>query len=362
LLSTKKIDFFRDKKESATIFFKNNPVFITKDDIVTIDFNSFDGYIWENQIIKRNFDIKKAFKGFGMFEQFIIDIMGGHNDNIFALFSALGYLIHSYKPTSFAPAIVFNDKMISDDPNGGTGKGILAKAVSQYKNAITLDGKTFDFTKSFAFQRVELSTDLIIYDDVKHSFDFESLFSIITEGITVEKKNKGEFFIPFEFAPKILMTTNYAIKGEGNSIERRKVDFEFEQFYSKDFTPYDKFKKMFFSEWDENEWLEFDSLMIHCVQQYLKNGIKTPSNENLNEKRLIANTSIDFIDFMDAFESFGLRQTKKEFHNAFISETNMKQVKSHTLSKWVKKWCDFKGYKYEESNYNNVRNFLIEKQ
>lgn len=363
LLTTKQIDFFKDNKTTASIFFKNTIVLVDNDNISNLSYDNFEGYIWNNQIIQRDFELKEAFKdGYGMFETFIIDILGGNNDNIYSFYSAIGYLIHSYKPTSFSPAIVLNDKMISDDPNGGTGKGIISKAISQYKNSVTLDGKTFDFNKAFAFQRVELSTDLMIFDDVKSNFDFENLFSVITEGITVEKKNKGEFFIPFDKSPKILMTTNYALKGEGNSIERRKVDFELEQYYTKEYTPYNKFGKMFFSEWDKKEWLQFDSLILFCIQYFLKNGIVLPKNINLNEKRLLANTNADFIDFINSFSKFNEKLNKKDFHDSFISETNMRQVKSNTLTKWVKTWCKFKGFDYEEGKYNGVRNFIIKEK
>jgi len=41
------------------------------------------------------------------------------------------------------------------------------------------------------------------------------LFSVVTEGLTLEKKNKDAIKIPFSKSPKIAITTNYAIKGSG---------------------------------------------------------------------------------------------------------------------------------------------------
>ena len=95
--------------------------------------------------------------------------------------------------------------------------------------------------KSFPYQRVQVDTQTLVFDDVSRHFDFERLFSVITEGITLEKKNKDEIHIPFESSPKIVITTNYAIKGAGNSFERRKWDLEFKQYYSKMFTPETEF-------------------------------------------------------------------------------------------------------------------------
>ena len=39
----------------------------------------------------------------------------------------------------------------------------------------------------------------------------------------MEKKNKDAIKIPFEKSPKIGITTNYAIKGAGNSFARTEV-------------------------------------------------------------------------------------------------------------------------------------------
>ena len=51
---------------------------------------------------------------------------------------------------------------------------------------------------------------------------FEELYSNITEGITVEKKNLKEFFIPYKDSPKITISTNYVISDEGNHAKRRQ--------------------------------------------------------------------------------------------------------------------------------------------
>ncbi len=51
---------------------------------------------------------------------------------------------------------------------------------------------------------------------------FESLFSKITDGLTVEKKNKDELFIDYENSPKFLITTNYNIDNESQASNRRQ--------------------------------------------------------------------------------------------------------------------------------------------
>ena len=89
-------------------------------------------------------------------------------------------------------------------------------------------------------------TQILCFDDVKKYFDFERLFSVVTEGLTLEKKNKDAIKIPFSKSPKIALTTNYAIRGKGSSFERRKWELELAQHYTKEFTPLVEFGKHFF--------------------------------------------------------------------------------------------------------------------
>ena len=87
------------------------------------------------------------------------------------------------------------------------------------KKVDSIDGKDFSFEKNFKFQTVSTDCQVLVFDDVKKNFEFERLFSIITEGIEIEYKNQGTIKIPVEKSPKIVITTNYTIKGEGGSFD-----------------------------------------------------------------------------------------------------------------------------------------------
>ena len=179
--------------------------------------------------------------------------------------STLGYLQHGYKNLSYCPAVILNDEVISDNPEGGTGKGLVMSALAQMKKLVVIDGKAFAFERSFPYQLVSADTQILCFDDVKKNFDFERLFSVVTEGLTLEKKNKDAIKIPFDKSPKIAITTNYPIKGSGNSFERRKWELELHQHYNKDNTPVMEFGKHFFADWDDEDWCKFDNYMIDCL-------------------------------------------------------------------------------------------------
>ena len=211
--------------------------------------------------------------------------------------SSIGYLLHGYKNLSYSPAVILNDEVISDSPNGGTGKSLLVNALGQMKKLVIIDGKAFAFEKSFAYQLVSADTQILCFDDVKKHFEFERLFSVVTEGITLEKKNKDAIKIPFSKSPKLILTTNYAIKGKGASFERRKWELEFKQHYTTGYTPLMEFGRLFFGDWNEDEWCAFDNYMIKNLQLYLKNGLIVSEFVNLKIRKLSAETCHEFIEW-----------------------------------------------------------------
>lgn len=252
------------------------------------------------------------------FQTFIQNISGGTDERIKSMYSTIGYMMHGYKNLSYCPAVILNDEVISDNPEGGTGKGLFMKALSQMKKLVVIDGKAFNFEKSFAYQLVSADTQILCFDDVKKYFDFERLFSVVTEGLTLEKKNKDAIKIPFSKSPKIALTTNYAIRGKGSSFERRKWELELSQYYTKEFTPLVEFGKHFFAEWDDDEWCQFDNFMIECLQMYLDMGLLKSSFVNLELRRLSAETAHEFLEWcglLDGSSNPFLRQGDKLMKN-----------------------------------------------
>lgn len=295
LLSTIDIFFIEDNKYTSYLYYKNCAVKITKDGVSTIDYLDLGGYVWKDHVIDRNF---KPCEHYDCdFSKFVSNICKDEKDRKKSMESTLGFLMHAYKDLSYCPAVILNDEVISDNPEGGTGKGLLMNAMSHMKKVVTIDGKSFTFERSFAYQLVSADTQILVFDDVKKHFDFERLFSVVTEGLTLEKKNKDAIKIPFAKSPKIAITTNYAIKGAGNSFARRKWELELHQYYRKSFTPLDEFGKLMFGDWDDDEWCKFDNYMIVCLKNYLKTGLVKSKFVNLKIRQLSAETCHDFIEW-----------------------------------------------------------------
>jgi hypothetical protein len=327
MLSTIEIYFIGDTKDASYLYYKNCAVKISKDSILTIDYMDLGGYVWKDHVIDRNFNICNV-TGNCDFKKFVANINGTDECRIKTMESTIGFLLHGYKNLSFCPAVILNDEVISDNPEGGTGKGLLMSALSKMKKLVVIDGKAFAFEKSFAYQLVSADTQILCFDDVKKHFDFERLFSVVTEGLTLEKKNKDAIKIPFSKSPKIAITTNYAIKGAGNSFARRKWELELHQYYTMNFTPRDEFGKMMFGDWNDDDWCEFDNYMIGCLMGYLKTGLVKSKFVNLKIRQLSAETCHEFIEWCGLVDNndknvvlqAGVRLYKNDLYSNFIDE------------------------------------------
>ena len=295
LLSSINVYFIEDTKDTAYLYYKNCAVQLTKDQITTIDYIDLGGYVWKDHVIDRTFLLCEV--GECNYKTFINNICGSDESRIKSMETTIGYLLHGWKNLAYCPAVILNDEVITDNPEGGTGKGLFMNALSHMKKLVFIDGKSFNFERSFAYQTVSADTQILCFDDVKKYFDFERLFSVITEGLTLEKKNKDAIKIPFSKSPKIAITTNYAISGEGTSFERRKWELELAQYYTKDFTPLVEFGRLMFGEWNDEEWCQFDNYMIKNLQNYLGSGLLKSEFVNLRIRKLSAKTGHDFIEW-----------------------------------------------------------------
>ena len=328
LLSTIEIYFIADTKDASYLYYKNCAVKISKEGVITLDYLDLGGYVWKDHVIDRNFNICSVTERCD-FKKFVSNINGEDEQRVKSMESTLGFLMHGYKNLSFCPAIILNDEVISDNPEGGTGKGLLMNALSKMKKLVVIDGKSFAFERSFAYQLVSADTQILCFDDVRKHFDFERLFSVVTEGLTLEKKNKDAIKIPFSRSPKIAITTNYAIKGAGNSFARRKWELELHQYYTKEFTPLDEFGKLMFGDWNDEDWCEFDNYMIGCLTNYIKTGLVKSKFVNLKIRQLSAETCHEFIEWCGLVDRHQNRETmlqtdtrlyKNELYSNFIDE------------------------------------------
>lgn len=360
LLMLESIDLFmlNDTRDKSYIAYNNGILEVSKNEKKLIDFIDIEGYIWKSHILDRDFfslenndnDYKKFINNISSNEPLPIEC-------------TIGYLISTYKNRSNNKAVILNDEVISDNPEGGTGKGLFVQGLSKIRNTSIIDGKQFDSKKSFAYQTVSLDVKILVFDDVKKNFDFEDKFSLVTEGMTLERKNKDAIKLNIHDSPKLLLSTNYAIKGEGNSHDRRRHELEIAQYYGRNLTPDDEFGRQLFDEWDLKEFQRFDNYMVYCLQAYLNLGLVKQNAKNIKLRKFIAETSMDFYEWIidEGNFPFELRNDKSVYFTNFITENKdfSTWLKRNKFNQWVHKYANFINAKFEQGNSNGVKWFGI---
>lgn len=354
MLESIELKMLNDTRTSSFIAFQNGVLEVTKDKINMIDYIDIDYYIWNDHILQRDFVELDEFEN--DYQKFIFNIS---NSNPNPIECVIGYLISTYKNRSNNKAIILNDEVISDNPEGGTGKGVFVQGVSQIRKTSIIDGKLFDGKKSFPYQTVSLDTKVLVFDDVVKNFNFEEKFSLVTEGLTLERKNKDAVKLNVHESPKLIISTNYAIKGEGNSHDRRRFELEIAQYYGKDLTPEDEFKRQLFDDWNVEDFQKFDNYMIYCLKLFLNNGLIKQNAKNIKMRKFIAETNMDFLEWISDCENFPLnvRNDKSQFFNAFVNDNKDfdKWLKRNKFNIWVQKYANFKGYNFEQGASNGMK-------
>jgi hypothetical protein len=359
MLDTADVQMEKDHPDYAMIYYKNCAVKVFHDFVEMYQYEELDGYVWENQVIDRN--CERADHHDSMFRSFVWYISGQEKERYDTLKSVIGYLLHSHKTSANNKAIILNDETVSENPNGGSGKGILINSIGHMKKVSTIDGKTFDFNKSFPYQTVSTDCQVLAFDDVKKNFDFERLFSLITEGLTIEYKGKDAIKLPVKDSPKIVISTNYTIKSEGGSFQRRMFEVELSSYFGVHHTPFDQFGCMLFEDWDLQEWARFDNYMMECLQYYLTNGLVKCELKNLNLRKFINNTCQEFYEWTNEGNiKHNTRIVKKDLYNLFFNEySDLKFLNNRLFNKWVLKYAEYHKLIIEDGNSNGQRFWIF---
>ena len=287
------ISTVHDTKNSKYLFFRNIVVRISRQGVEEIEYKDIHKYIenlkedngkfiWESSIINRDFHHSSSN---GMFSLFALCICGANSfpqrqveERVRCLKSILGYLMHDNYDCNLK-AVVFTDSVIDQGtPSGGTGKGIIGKALAHIinknygidKRYIAIPGKDFDTTKDTRYSEGDISTQLIHIEDTKEKFDIEGLYNDITDNVVFRRLHHD----PTYHKSKIMISTNHPFDITAPSTKRRVIVFELHNYFNAYVTPEDVLGgRMFESSWTEQDWLAYDNFMVECCEEYMSNGI-----------------------------------------------------------------------------------------
>ena len=332
------LQFLKDTKDEAYFPFKNGVVTVSKKEIVLRSYGELGKVVWKTQVIDHFVIIEDDIQLEKIeYFRFIERISDNDQERYIYALGLIGYLLHNYKDPSRPFSVILAEETDNEAKGGGTGKGIFVKALGYLLNIVRVDGKNFKFDKSFAFQRVDLDTRILAIEDTRRNVDFEGFYSIITEGITVEKKNKDELFIPYKDSPKVMFTTNYTIPNSGNHAKRRQKVLEFSGYFGPSRTPEDEFGHKLFDDWDKDEWNRFFNLMFEAVQGYLGFGVlEVASSDKIKRKQIKVQFGEEFFDFfLSILEEQPGWIKLEQLYNDFMSMSGFEK-KDYSVKRFTK--------------------------
>ena len=227
--------------------------------------------------------------------------------------TAIGYLLHRYHNPGVTKAVIAMDNNISAVglSMGRSGKSLIGKAIQQMQATAFFSGKTIDIADDrFVWDTVEPGTRTIFIDDVKPNFDFELLFPLITDSITVNRKGRDRYTLDGHDKPKFYITSNHVVGHDNGSTRDRQFKLAFSNYFDANYKPEMEFGGQFFSDsWDERQWSLFYNLMAECLVLYFEaqrnrwgvggSGLIAAPSHNLELRQMRQEMTETFFNWMN---------------------------------------------------------------
>jgi hypothetical protein len=361
-IDPQEINYINDTKNTVHLFYQNVILAITKDKVKLMPYG--DGVIHRKSKLNRDFETNNEI---GVFEQMVRntssykkpedantqpDKNGFHlrQSDLESKMLSLGYLINRHQVDSKAKCIVAIDAFIDDDEiNGSTCKSLFFKGIKHIRSVKSFNGKSFRIDNdSFVLEGLKRHHQVLLIDDVSSKFDFELMFNMITDDITINGKYNKKLTIPFNEAPKFCLTTNYPLKKDGTSISRRQHIIEFSDFYNNERNPVNVHGVEFF-DWNDAEWNKFDTFMVKCVRKYLSVGqLKKAKIGNYALNKLGNDMGI----FLNWAETLQLNQklNRKELYSEICFEYSKsgKKIGKKQFNAALKSYSIMNGWQYNK--------------
>ena len=209
------------------------------------------------------------------------------------------------------------------------------------------------------------------------NIDFEFFFPLITGKLKVNPKGGQPFTLGRDDTPKLIISTNHAISGEGTSFTDRQAFMAFSDFYNDNHKPIHDFQHNFFTEWGKEQWNLFYNLMASCLMLYFRSlkegwigqgrGIIDPPMASIEKRRLRQQMGEDFMAWADEYfsadfndDDFGLQKrmnhqlVRREVYEDLLEKTPhvRKWITPSSFSRRLKSFCKYMKYHYNPDRPN----------
>lgn len=269
-------EFLRDTQHSAYLYFKNCIVHITKSGHKVLDYESVDKYIWKDTIIDKDF---KYVKKKSLIQTILENAIGKEYWN--NVQSALGYMLHTFIFGEGSEMLFCIDRNVGDTNEGGNGKDFVRQIIQNIRKTANIPGKSLNLNHQFAWETVDRDTQVVWIEDLGKHIKMEQLYNL-NNGINVRRMHTQ----PFTVKCKTGISLQHLINIEGTSDQRRQIFILFTDFYSQrdGIGKFHKDRDIFGKTW--TGWDEYHSMIVNCMQYYLKKGVIKMDMSELLERRV----------------------------------------------------------------------------
>lgn len=277
---------------------------------------------------------------------------------------SIGYLLHRYKSPSKPYAVWAMENKVEreGESSGGSGKSMTFSELKHFiktKNVPARDPKKTE--DKHIYDGVDKNTDLIVVDDCHEFLNFGFFFNDITGTMRVNNKFGSAFDLDFEDAPKMVFTSNYAVRKLDGSTNRRLIFNLFsdyyhnnkEERYESEYKPKMDLGKDLFKDFDENEWNLAANTIARCIQFYMQQEDKiNPPLQEVKKRGLRADIGEAFIIWADGFfKPYELEEDKPAGYtdqliprsfamNDFKQQAQVNNWNVRRFSDAIKKYCE----------------------
>jgi len=274
-----------------------------------------------------------------------------HRLSLASKLTAIGYMLHRYSPATMRKAVIAMDVRNSEvgTSQGRSGKSLLGVILEKMVPTVYIDGKQRKMgDDQFLFEEVEPSTGVIWVDDLRANFDFESFFAVVTGKITINKKGKGKYKLATEQVIKLYMSTNHAILGDGDSFADRQILLGFSDYFDKERKPAGLAGRLFFDDYEPEDWNDFFNLMACCLQMYFEKGVVEMPPGRLELRKHRQEMGEDFLAWAEHYFSdaarLNTRLDRKELQNEVEVEVKAaKMWSSAAIKRKFIAYCRYAG-------------------
>lgn len=296
----------KDTQDTAYLCFTNGVVVVNKDDDPELfPYSQLPphAFVWDKEVKDYCVDLDHLKEGpSGKWWDFLQNLAKEESNGkwvvnhglLQTLTTLYGYVLHDFYPPDNRRMVILYDRT-SEWKSGGNGKSIIGKSFNFVKPIHTVDMKhEKDGGNRFLFSGCTPDKRIVILSDTSRELNFERFYNLITDGFTVEDKGEKKYVLSEEYSPKMVLTTNYTISNSDRSDRRRQFFVPIGTFYGTlydraGYTPADVHDGYLLDKrtWSNQDWSDFYATCIHCVKEYLDQGLVPFDDSVLTDRQLL---------------------------------------------------------------------------